>query len=176
MSGWSRAITAGAPADAVDWDVVYAEQLPRVYNFFRYRLADQSLAEDLTATTFEKAWAARERYRRDIGAFSTWLFTIAQHVAVDYYRQRHAELPLDAALELASDSSPHDEYQRHDDAAHLSQLLAQLGERDRELIALKYGAALTNREIARLTGLSESNVGTLLHRITSKLRGAWGNV
>ncbi len=48
-----------------DWDQVYAEQLPRVLNFFRYRLGNTADVEDLTARTFEKAWRARHRYRRD---------------------------------------------------------------------------------------------------------------
>ena len=54
-----------------DWDAVYADQLPRVYNFFRYRFGVTADAEDLTARTFEKAWRARHRYRRDVAAFST---------------------------------------------------------------------------------------------------------
>ena len=52
-------------------------------------------------------------------------------------------------------------------------LLADLGDRERELVALKYGAGLTNRAIAVSTGLSESNVGTLLHRTVTALRAAW---
>jgi RNA polymerase sigma-70 factor (ECF subfamily) len=51
--------------------------------------------------------------------------------------------------------------------------LAQLPAADRELIALKYGAGLTNRDIAHLTNLSESNVGTRLYRIVRKLRDEW---
>jgi DNA-directed RNA polymerase specialized sigma24 family protein len=49
----------GLVAAEPNWDAVYAEQLPRVYNFFRYRLGNDALAEDLTSRTFEKAWAAR---------------------------------------------------------------------------------------------------------------------
>ena len=45
-----------------------------------------------------------------------------------------------------------------------------LPDRDRELLALKYGAGMTNRAIARLTGLSESNVGTIVHRAVQALR------
>ena len=57
----ARWISAAEP----DWDAVYADQLPRVYNFFRYRFGVTADAEDLTARTFEKAWRARHRYRRD---------------------------------------------------------------------------------------------------------------
>src|SRR5918912_3695439 len=88
-----------------DWEHVYAEQLPRVLNFFRYRLGDTADVEDLTARTFEKAWRARHRYRRDLAGFSTWLLTIARNVAIDHLRARQRPLsyePLDVAEAVAS--------------------------------------------------------------------------
>ncbi len=169
----SRVIKAFGAADDVDWDAVYAEQLPRVYNFFRYRLGDGPLAEDLTATTFEKAWRARQRYRSDLAAFSTWLFTIARNVATDAARQQRFDLPLDAVAHQSDGYSVAAEAERRDDAERLRTLLAALPARERELVALKYGAGMTNREIARTTGLSESNVGSILHRVTQRLRNAW---
>ena len=80
-----------------DWEQVYAEQLPRVLNFFRYRLGDTADAEDLTARTFEKAWRARHQYRRDVAGFATWLLTIARNVAIDHLRARQYHEPLDRA-------------------------------------------------------------------------------
>lgn len=74
------------PAREEDWDALYAQQLPRVYNFFRYRVGDGPVAEDLTSLTFEKAWRARHRYRRDLGGFGTWLYAIARNVAYDHFR------------------------------------------------------------------------------------------
>ena len=50
--------------------------------------------------------------------------------------------------------------------------LAALPARDRELIALKFHAGLTNAELARVLGISESNAGTTLHRTMEKLRKA----
>jgi len=157
----------------VDWQTVYAAQLPRVYNFFRYRVGDGPMAEDLTATTFEKAWRARQRYRRDVAEFSTWLFTIARNVATDYFRQSRAGLSLDDIRHHADEDSLEEAVQRQTDFARLSRLLVRLPARERELVSLKYGADLTNREIARLTGLSESNVGTILHRVVQGLKAAW---
>ena len=160
--------------DEVDWDEVYAEQLPRVLNFFRYRCANVSEAEDLTSITFEKAWRGRDRYRRDKGAFSTWLFTIARNAAVDHYRARAPVVPLDEAVTVAaSAATPEDESALRSDAARLAELLKTLTDRDRDLIALKYGAEMSNRDIARATGLSESNVGTILYRATQVLRERW---
>jgi DNA-directed RNA polymerase specialized sigma24 family protein len=63
-------------ASDLDWDALYADQAPRVYNYFRFRLGSNADVEDLTSRTFEKAWRSRERYRRDLAGsctVSTWL-------------------------------------------------------------------------------------------------------
>ena len=163
----------GVAAAEPDWDAVYTEQLPRVYNFFRYRLANDAVAEDLTSRTFEKAWAARSRYRRDLAGFATWLLSIARNVAVDHFRAQRPHLPLEAAEEVAANRTPHDEVARDSDLARLGALMQGLPQREQELLALKYGAEATNRAIAELTGLSESNVGTILHRVVQTLRRDW---
>src|SRR5512143_2349114 len=94
-----RLLSWAVPAREENWDALFTEQLPRVYNYFRYRVGDGPVAEDLTSETFEKAWRNRWRYRRDLAAFSTWLYTIARRVAQDHYRKVkvHAEVPLEAA-------------------------------------------------------------------------------
>src|SRR6188472_2093329 len=94
----ARWLSAAEP----DWEAVYADQLPRVYNFFRYRFGDAADAEDLTGRTFEKAWQARHRYRRDVAAFSTWLMSIARNVAIDHSRARRLHLPLEMAAHVSS--------------------------------------------------------------------------
>ncbi len=165
-----RWVTTAEP----DWDAVYREQLPRVYNFFRYRCGPAADTEDLTSRTFEKAWRARHRYRRDVAGFGTWLMSIARNVAIDEFRARRPLVPLDHAGELpASARTPEDAAVLSSDAGRLAALLPELSDRDRELLALKYGADMTNRAIAQATGLSESNVGTILHRAVQTLRAKW---
>lgn len=163
-----------AAAAEPDWDAVYREELPRVYNFFRYRFGAGADAEDLTARTFEKAWRARQRYRRDLAAFSTWLLSIARNVAIDHLRGSRPHVPIEAAAAVASAGvNPEDAAMRSADADRLARLLTTLPDRERELLALKYGAELTNRQIATATGLSESNVGTIVHRAVTQLRTRW---
>lgn len=164
---------ASQSAQEIDWDRVYADQLPRVYNFFRFRIANRSDVEDLTSRTFEKAWHARARYRRDLAGFGTWLFTIARNVATDHLRIARDHVPIDEAVEVTADHTPESELTRDSDMGRLARLTADLPERERELLALKYGAALNNRAIAQLTGLSESNVGTILSRTVEVLRARW---
>jgi RNA polymerase sigma-70 factor (ECF subfamily) len=161
-------------ADSIDWDAFYEAELPRIYNFFRYRVGCTAEAEDLTAATFEKAWRARERYRRDLASFATWLLTIARNVAVDHFRRRRDEVGLDAAAQQAApDKTPEQASGLRSDVDRLSALLATLPPREREILALKYGAEATNRTIAKVTGLSESNVGTIIHRTLKDLRARW---
>ena len=78
---------------------------PRVYNYFRFRLAGADV-EDLTSRTFERAWRARARYRRDLAGFSTWLFKIAHNVALDHLQAQRSHLPIDAAAEVATERTP----------------------------------------------------------------------
>jgi len=173
MTAPAKSSEAKTLSAQVDWEALYADQLPRVYNLFRYWTGDNALAEDLTSATFEKVWKHRTRYRKDVAAFSTWLFTIARRVAIDHFRKRHIEVALDNAVTFKTEDQPDTIVQRLSDFEHLAELLSQLPTRERELIALKYGAELTHREIANLTGLSETNVGTLLSRTVQKLRAAW---
>ena len=160
-------------ARVTEWDARFTEALPRVYNFFRYRVGDGHVAEDLTSITFEKAWRARERYREDRAAFGTWLFTVARNVAVDHFRSARPTVSLEEVEDLPGGPTPEDLAERRSDGERLGRLLARRTDRDRELLALKYGAECTNREIARMTGLSESNVGTILHRAVEALRADW---
>jgi RNA polymerase sigma-70 factor (ECF subfamily) len=163
----------GAIASEADFKEVYQQELPRIFNFFRYQFGDDAIAEDLTADTFEKAWRNRDRYQRDLSALSTWLFTIARRVAVDHYRKQRPTATLDQIAELPSEDQTEDAAQQREDIARLSILLSRLAEHERELVALKYGAGLTNRAIASLTGMTESNVGVTLHRAVQFLRSKW---
>jgi RNA polymerase sigma-70 factor (ECF subfamily) len=132
------------------------------------------VAEDLTAVTFERAWRHRKRYRKGRAAFSTWLLAIARNVARDHFRRQRRDSqrqgpgdPVDVPLPLEEVAD------RRDDVARLLALLAGLPERDRDPVALKYRADMMNRTIAAITGLCESNVGTILHRIVTRLRQEW---
>lgn len=160
-------------ASEADFERLYQTELPKIYNFFRFRVGDGPVAEDLTADTFEKAWRKRDSYRKDLASFSTWLYTIARRVAADHYRKQRPEISYESAGPLTADETPEEMTTRQADFERLSILLAQLEERDREVVALRYGAGLTNRAIARLTGLTASNVGVILHRTLNTLRVEW---
>jgi len=159
-------------AESINWKDVYDHLLPRVFHFFFYKVGDKLTAEELASITFEKAWTNRESYKRDVGAFRSWVFGIAQKVAADHFRRSRHEVPLDS-VEVQSLQNVEKEVEAQVESERLAAILPILSERERLLVSWKYGAELNNREIARQTGLSESNVGTILSRAVAKLREEW---
>lgn len=153
----------------LDWEEIYSTSLPRVYNFFLYRAGDRSLAEDLTSETFERAWRRRAWFNLRRGSPLVWLLGIARNVWREHLRSNHHEVE-ELSEALPSPERVEEIYQEDDLKHRLRLLLRALPEREAELIALKYGSELTNRQIARLSGLSESNVGTILHRTVNLLK------
>jgi len=166
-------LTEFMETNELNWDALYAHEAPRIYNYFRFRLGSDSDVEELTARTFEHAWRSRSRYRRDLAGFATWLFKVAQNIGTDYLRARREHLPLEAAVDVTLEGTPERDAEQRSNLKRLALLCAALPERERELVALKYGAVINNRMIAQLTGLSESNVGTILHRVVQTLRDQW---
>ncbi len=159
--------------EEIDWQDVYDHCLPRIFHYFCYKVGDSIIAEELAAITFEKAWKSRSNFHKDIGQVQAWLFGIAHNVVSDHFRKNSREIPLEELSESSIIPSFDEDIQRKLDFQTILTILSQFPDRERELVAMKYGAELTNREIARLTGLSESNVGTILHRVVVKLRIEW---
>ena len=158
----------------LDWDAIYDEQLPRLYNFFHYRTGNADLSKDLTAQTMMRAWRFRHKYNQDIGAFEAWLFQIARSIAADDWRKNQQTVVwLDDAEAIPSDINVEAEIQKRDMAACLYHLLLELSTQEQDIIALKFGADLTNRAIAEVLSITESNVGTILHRTIKKLKLQW---
>jgi len=156
---------------------LYDEYMPKVYRYIYYRVNDTPVCEDLTSSVFEKALVNFGRYSSDKASFSTWLFSIARNVLIDHYRARRPAAPLEAAADVPSQApSPWETAERREEMRRLNQCLAALAAEDQEIVRLKFAGELNNRQIARITGLSESNVGTRLFRAIRKLRASFGEL
>lgn len=160
-------------SESLNWRALYHQLLPKIFYYFWYRTGDEQIAEDLTASTFERAWCGRSRFRKRRGKFTNWVFGIARNVALEHYRHKDEEHSLDEADQLEDGKGPDELLEAKEEKKNLEAMLSLLSSRDRELLSLKYGFEITNREIAQLTDLSESNVGTILHRAVGKMRSNW---
>jgi RNA polymerase sigma-70 factor (ECF subfamily) len=148
---------------------VYEENVWSVYGFLAYRIDGIETVEDLTQATFERALRAWSRFDPRKAPVRTWLFAIARNLLIDHRRTRRGELtqPIDDAI-LPAIPGPEG---RHAASSELIDALSQLSEREREVLALRYGGDLTGPEIARLLDLSLANVQQLTSRALRKLRG-----
>jgi RNA polymerase sigma-70 factor (ECF subfamily) len=158
-----------AARDAVrDFEALYRSCRDDVYGYVATLVRDAATAEDVVATAFERAYRRHNQYDPRRGTERAWVFGIARNAALDElrHRKRHATLPLEPAD--ASAAPAEDPTQTATVRAALDTLRA----RDREIVALKYGAGLSNGELAGVLGVSESNAGTLVHRAMTKLREA----
>ena len=163
--------TAGAVAGET-FEELYRRTFPRVYAYIASLLRDRSAAEEVTAQAFERAYRRRASYRPRRGSAEAWVFGIARNAALDELRRRrrHAELEADPEDFRVAPGDEHAEFLLR--RATVRSALASLDPRDRDLVALKFAGGLSNVEIARVLGTSESNVGTRLHRTIEKLRRA----
>lgn len=167
------AAAEGAPREeGVAFEDLYRSSRDDVYAYAAGLLRDRVAAEDVTATAFERAYRKRTRYDARRGSARAWLFGIARNAALDELRRRGRQAALAAdPVDVATLAGVHSAEQSELRLV-LASALEELEARERELIALKFFAGLSNAEIARVLGITESNAGTKLHRVVNKLREA----
>jgi RNA polymerase sigma-70 factor (ECF subfamily) len=156
------------------FEALYRATRDDLYAYVMTLLRDKAAAEDVIAISFERAYRRRRTFDRRRGEERAWLFGIARNAALDELRRRgrQAQLvvdPEDPATGSAADNEEPDVALRR---TAVRAAMAQLPGREREIVGLKFHAGLSNAEIARVLGVSESNAGTLLYRTMEKLRRA----
>ena len=137
----------------------------RVYAYVAYRIGDGPDAEDVTSETFERALRYRDSFDSGKGEPAAWLIGIARRRIGEAF----ATQPSFAADEL--DCAAEDFSETSLKRLELRDALRVLTESDRELLALRYGADLTARQIADLLELRTNAVEVALHRALERLRG-----
>jgi RNA polymerase sigma factor (sigma-70 family) len=141
------------------------ELIPRVYAYAAYRLGAGHDAEDVTSEVFERALRYRKSYDRSKGEPVAWLLGIAQR-CISAALSARAERPLEI-LEAADGRSMEEESIRR---LTLAAAVARLGDRDQELIALRFGADLTAAQIAQVLGAETNTIEVAMHRALRRLR------
>ena len=141
-----------------------APLIRRVYAYVAYRVGDGAEAEDLTSEAFERALRYRDSYDPSRGEPVAWLIGLARR-CIDGARLRPEALP-----QTHEAADPLDVEATTVQRLTLEQAVASLDERDRELIALRYGSDLAARQIAEVLDLRTNAVEVALHRALGRLR------
>ena len=145
-----------------------------IANFIGASIRSSSDAADLAQETFLRAYAHLGTFNPELGRFSTWLYHIARN-GVRTFLGRSQRRPMAAELgdertlentlsDASHDADPMGGILRAEAEAEVRAALAELPERTRTVLSLRYYDNLDYQTIATTMGLSLGNVKTLIHR------------
>jgi RNA polymerase sigma-70 factor, ECF subfamily len=176
----------GEQLDGSAFERLFRECARDVHGYAISLLGDRAGAEDVTALAFERLYGARKRLDKTRGTPRAWLFSIARNAALDELRRRrrHGAVGLEPervdfegsgdgrslAAGRTRQTDPAEAIERAERRATVHAALLELPLREREVVLLKFHGQLTNGELARVLGISESNAATRVHRALTRLR------
>lgn len=140
--------------------------LQRVYAYVAYRIGDPSEAEDITSETFERALRYRQHFDERKGEPVAWLLGIARNCVYDALLRPRDQATPDAPVAKA------DVEAEVVGKLTLVEAMATLSSSDRELLALRYGANLSPREIGQLLDRQRNAIDVALSRARARLAAA----
>jgi RNA polymerase sigma-70 factor (ECF subfamily) len=175
----TRLFASPTASDRLDPDVVAAfkdaceAQLGPVFAYVRYRVDNAQVAEELTSAAFLRALERIRSFDRARGDMRQWIFAIARHLVTDHLRARRRWLvvPIEWVGARSSPEATPEQLAAGAEMQHrLVEAIRRLRRRQRDLLGMKFGAGLTNREIAAVTGLKEGHVAVLIQRALACLK------
>lgn len=150
---------------------LYREHATAVWRYARARVPTDADAEDVTSEVFARAIRSAETYSPDRGTSGAWVIGIARNTVADFWRRRRPEDPTDAVPESGATGGTGADVDDHlGDVDVLRRALARLSDREREAIALRFGAELSSADIGASLGISPTAARMLVHRAVTKLR------
>jgi RNA polymerase sigma-70 factor (ECF subfamily) len=171
----NRRKTDSPPATSLsEFSDLYNEYFPKVFAYVYGRVQDKEVSLDIVSDVFEKAFIKKKSLRSP-ESFGSWLFTIARNEVSSHWRKEKpaAKAAQEAAFENElhhQPRGPEETILHRERLDALSLLVRALPRREQEIIALKFDAELTNREIAQVLNTSEVNVRVTIFRALRKLR------
>ncbi|MGH2728872.1 MAG: RNA polymerase sigma factor [Actinomycetota bacterium] len=160
----------------MDFESLYRREIAAVWRYARARVPNSLEAQDLVAETFARALEAWSGYDPARGTRGAWLFGIARNTVADFLRGRASaggsrETPVETER-LDTESAPPDKALYEEET--LSELrlgIEGLSDRERDALALRFGAGLRASELGEVLGITEAAAKMLAHRAVQKLRG-----
>ena len=150
---------------------MYAAHRLSVYRYLRAKTSNDEEALDLTAVTFERAFAHHRRFRRRDGGVHAWLLRIARNAAIDATRRRRPTIDIASAdVHLGRRAVEVDRLAQQ--STEVLDLVARLPDDQRDALLLRYAGGLTSREIGIVIGKRESAVQKQIERGLAALREA----
>lgn len=147
---------------------------PRVKGFLMKSGTEAQVAEDCAQDVMVTVWNKAHLYDPARASVATWVFTIARNRRIDVARRDRRPEPEDLGWGPEPETAQEDSVALQQETDQLSRALAELPERQRELIEKCYFGDLSHREIADVTGLPLGTIKSRIRLALDKLRHAMG--
>jgi len=160
----------------MNFDELYEKAFNKIFAYVKIRIYDPACAQDVCSVIWLRALDKINYYNAAKGTPEQWIFTIARNEIVNHirYKKLKSFVMLDFLEDVfeSAEPKPEEQMQSKENISSLETALKSLSEREKDLISLKFYSSMNNRQIAAVSGLSESNVGTILNRAAGKLKAA----
>jgi RNA polymerase sigma-70 factor (ECF subfamily) len=153
-----------------EFEEVYAQELAPVWRYVRARTPQHADAEDVTSEVFARAVRNWGRYDDRLGTPGAWLLGIARHVVADWWRKQGREVPSEERAEPDPEPGPELAVLAAEARRELRSHLGRLTDKERDAVALKFGAGLKAAEVGAVLGVSDTAARMLVYRAVMKLR------
>lgn len=168
-------VYAARKGDGVAFGCLFDRYYPAVFRYFVARVRHIQTAEDMAAEVFVEVAERLPRFTGNATQFAAWVFTIARHDLYDARRvaaRRSVELMSHVPDRESDDDEIPDQVAKRLELDRLFVALGALTAEQRDVIALKYAAGLSNVETAAILGKPVTSVKSLQHRALGALRRA----
>lgn len=163
-----------ALGDRAAFERIYNLLVDDLYSYIRGQTRNETVAEDLVANVFLKAWRSAKGYRPSSHTFRRWIFTIARNEVRDYWRASQRTLPM-VEFEISDERQPEPESDPVEVRRLVQQALATLTEEQRQVVVLRYFSNKSHEEIATILGKREGAVRAQLMRALRQMRKVMGD-
>jgi len=163
-----------ALGDRAAFERIYNLLVDDLYSYIRGQTRNETVAEDLVANVFLKAWRSAKGYRPSSHTFRRWIFTIARNEVRDYWRASQRTLPM-VEFDISDERQPEPESDPVEVRRLVQQALATLTEEQRQVVVLRYFSNKSHEEIATILGKREGAVRAQLMRALRQMRKVMGD-
>lgn len=158
--------------DKKAFEKLFHRYVERIYFFSLNYLGDQHEAEEITQEVFVKLWANKNQLKEDL-SFKSYMFMVCRNAIIDVYRKRkkHLEACKEMAARIETLSlTPDDVYEYNNLVRVLSEFVAALPERRRQIYQLSREHGYSHKDIALKLGISVKTVESQIRLAVKQLR------
>lgn len=154
--------------DNESFTIIYNANIKKIYNFIYYKTLNKEVAEDLTSQVFLKVLKNISNFKSN--NFSAWLYTIARHTVIDYYRSNQEVKNIEDCWDLTSEVSLINDVSNSLNLEKIKEAMKFLSASDRELLIMRLWLDLPFKEISFSLDKKEATVKVSFGRALNRLR------